>query len=237
MKEGEWKRYTEILKKRTLAAPSILAGDFGRLADSAKRAEEKGADFIHVDVMDGHFVPNITFGPDVVKALRQAVAIPLDVHLMISRPDIYAARFIEAGADIVTVHKESEHDIEKTLSDIQDMGAEPGVVLNPDTDISAVTDVLDKCRMVLVMSVFPGFGGQSFIPDVLKKVEKLKALREKNKWDYWIEIDGGINAETSKLAFSSGVDVIVAGTYVFKNKNIRSAINTLKREKVEKQDA
>lgn len=222
------KIYEKLVSERTLAAPSILSGDFGALAKSAERAQECGADFIHVDVMDGHFVPNLTFGPDVVKALKRSVSIPLDVHLMISRPDIYAEKFIEAGADIVTVHKESEHDIKQTLNDIAKAGALPGAVVNPDTEIDTILDVLPFCRMVLVMSVFPGFGGQAFIGDVLKKVEKLKEIRKRDNLDFWIEIDGGINEETSLKAYDAGADVLVAGSYVFGKEDITSAIDSLK---------
>ena len=222
------KKYEGLISERTLAAPSILSGDFGYLADSAKKAEAEGADFIHVDVMDGHFVPNLTFGPDMVKAIKKAVNIPLDVHLMISRPDIYAEKFIEAGADIVTVHKESEHDITQTLNEIRRMSALPGVVINPDTEVEEIMDVLSLCRIVLVMSVFPGFGGQSFIGDVLKKVKRLKEIREKRNLDFWIEIDGGINAETSRQAYEAGADILVAGSYVFGKEDIRSAMDSLK---------
>ena len=228
MEKDKWITYEKLIAERTLAAPSILSGDFGCLADSARRAEDLGADFIHVDVMDGHFVPNITFGPAMVTAIKKAVSVPLDVHLMISRPDIYAEKFIKAGADIVTVHKESDHKVEQTLKEIQKLGALPGIVINPDTEVETITDVLDQCRMVLVMSVFPGFAGQKFIPDVLQKIEKLKKIREEKNLDFWIEIDGGINAETAKKAYSSGVDVIVAGSYVFGSDNLKEAIDSLK---------
>ena len=224
--KDKWMSYEKLVCQRTLAAPSILSGDFGYLADSAKRAEELGADFIHVDVMDGHFVPNLTFGPKMAAAIKRAVNIPLDVHLMISRPDIYAPKFIEAGADIVTVHKESEHDIVKTLTDIREKGALPGAVINPDTEVDTIEDVLDLCSMVLVMSVFPGFAGQKFIPDVLHKIEKLKQIRDERNLSFWIEVDGGINAETVKKAYVSGADVIVAGSYVFGNKKMKDAVDS-----------
>ncbi|MCK5706268.1 MAG: ribulose-phosphate 3-epimerase [Candidatus Aureabacteria bacterium] len=227
-----WNILQNTAKDRTLAAPSILSGDFGYLSDSAKKAEQAGADLIHVDVMDGSFVPNITFGPDVVAALKKAVNIPLDVHLMISRPDKYAAKFIEAGADILTVHKESDHDVKKTLMEIKEMNAVPGVVINPDTEVNTVEDVLQYCSIVLVMSVFPGFGGQKFIIDVIKKIELLVNLRKKNNYNYLIEIDGGINEETSKKAIIAGADMLVAGTYVFKNQDLKIPIDSLKTPKI-----
>ena len=225
------KKYEKLVSERTLAAPSILSGDFGALAESAQRAQSCGADFIHVDVMDGHFVPNLTFGPDVVKALKRSVSIPLDVHLMISRPDVYAEKFIDAGADIVTVHKESDHDLKQTLNMIAKAGAVPGVVLNPDTEIDTILDVLPLCRMILVMSVFPGFGGQAFISDVLRKVEKLKEIRDRDDLDFWIEIDGGINRETSADAFKAGADILVAGSYIFGKEDIQGAVDSLKIKK------
>jgi ribulose-phosphate 3-epimerase len=228
VKEKKNMDLTQLAKSRTLVSPSVLAGDFGSLSESARRAQAAGADMLHVDVMDGHFVPNITFGPDAVAAMKKAVSIPLDVHLMISRPDVYAGKFIEAGSDYLTVHRESEHDMMSTLKKIWELGAVPGAVINPDTEVSAIEDVLSECGMVLVMSVFPGFGGQKFIKDVLLKVEKLRQLREKKKYCYLIEIDGGINAEHGKQAFAAGADVLVAGTYVYNSPDMKKAVESLK---------
>lgn len=205
-------------------APSILASDFGRLSDEAKRAEQAGADLLHVDVMDGHFVPNITLGPQGVEAIRKAVSIPLDVHLMISRPDKYAKNFIDAGADYLTIHAEAEHDMKETLSFIRGQKIKAGPAINPDREVALIRDVLGMCDIVLIMSVFPGFGGQKFMPEVLRKVEELSRLKKENNFSYEIEIDGGINLETIIHARKSGIDIAVAGTALFRAKDMREEI-------------
>lgn len=209
-------------------APSILAADFGQLAKDAKRAEDAGADFLHVDVMDGHFVPNITIGPIVVEALKKAVSIPLDVHLMIKHPYKYAKAFIDAGADILTVHAEAEHNIIETLEFIKSKNVKCGPAVNPDKSIDTIKPILHLCDIVLIMSVFPGFGGQAFIPTVLSKVEELHRLRNENGYHYKIEIDGGINLNTIKVAKQAGIDIAVAGTAIYGASDIKSVILTMK---------
>ena len=209
-------------------APSILASDFGRLSEDARRAEESGADLLHLDVMDGHFVPNLTFGPQVVEALKKAVKIPLDVHLMISNPDRYAQSFINAGADYLTVHAEAEHDLAQTMNFIHSKGIKTGPALNPDKPLDLIRQVLEVSDLVLIMSVFPGFGGQRFMPEVLAKVQELSLLKKQKGYHYEIEIDGGINAETVVLAKKAGIEIAVAGTALFGAENMRSAIQQMK---------
>jgi ribulose-phosphate 3-epimerase len=205
-------------------APSILAGDFNRLGEEALRAEKAGADFLHLDVMDGHFVPNLTFGPQAVAALRKIVTIPLDVHLMITHPDKYVDAFMDAGSDYLTVHAEADHDLLKTLKKIKARGVKAGVAINPDKGVDLIESVLPFCDLVLVMSVFPGFGGQTFMKEVLPKVERLVALRNTYGYTYVIEMDGGINMETLPLVKKSGVDIAVAGTALYHAKDMKQAI-------------
>ena len=209
-------------------SPSILASDFGRLSDEARRAEDSGADLLHLDVMDGHFVPNLTFGPQVVAAVKKAVKIPLDVHLMISRPDLYAEAFINAGADYLTVHAEAEHNLSQTMKLIRSKGIKTGPALNPDKPLDLIRNVLEESDIVLIMSVFPGFGGQSFMPEVLTKIQELSLLKKQKGYHYEIEIDGGINAQTVVLAKKAGVEIAVAGTALFGAKDMRSAIQQMK---------
>jgi len=209
-------------------APSILAADLGNLSIEAKRAEDAGADMLHLDIMDGHFVPNISFGPMVVDAIRKVVSIPLDVHLMLTYPHKYIDNFINAGADYLTVHAEADHNLKETIQSIQAKGVKSGPVLNPDKGIELIEDVLPFSDIVLIMSVFPGFGGQKFIKDVLSKITKLRQIKENKNLDYLIEIDGGINENTVKDAIIAGIDVAVAGTALYHKKDMREAIKQMR---------
>ena len=199
-----------------IIAPSILAGDFGHFARDAQRVEQGGGDWLHCDVMDGHFVPNISFGPDVIAALRKATKLPLDVHLMIERPDIYAERFIEAGADHIIVHVEAKHDVMKTLASIRGRGRKAGLSLNPPTPVEKVFPFLDLIDELLVMTVNPGFGGQAFMPETLGKIS---AARQRAP-HLNIIVDGGINPETGRRCVEAGANVLVAGNSLFRHKKL-----------------
>ena len=199
-----------------LIAPSILAADFARLGEEARAVQDAGADWLHVDVMDGHFVPNITIGPEVVKALRPHVSIPIDVHLMIAPVDPYLEAFREAGADRISVHPEAGPHLNRTVKRIRELGAKAGVVFNPSTDPDAIAYMLDDVDLVLVMTVNPGFGGQSFMASQLKKIEKLRGMIEASGRDIIIEVDGGVTAATAPLCVAAGANALVAGTAVFK---------------------
>lgn len=214
-------------------APSILSGNFGKLAEEAKRAEDAGADWLHLDVMDGHFVPNITFGPQAVAAIKKAVKIPLDVHLMISRPDSYYKHFIDAGADILTIHVEPAYDVSKTIDDIKKARVKCGLVFNPDTPFAIPAELLKKMDLILFMTVFPGFGGQSFIESVLPKIAQAKEYLEKNGYALELEVDGGINASNIKKAVDAGITVAVAGTSVYGKPDIKKAIEDLRNAAVQ----
>jgi len=210
---------------RTVIAPSILAADFARLGEEARAVEAAGADWLHVDVMDGHFVPNITIGPDVVKALRPHVKIPFDVHLMIAPADPYLEAFRNAGADILSVHPEAGPHLSRTLQRIRELGAKAGVVFNPATPPELIAHLMDQIDLVLVMSVNPGFGGQSFMTSQLKKIERLRAMIEATGRDITLEVDGGVTAETAPRCIAAGATALVAGTAVFRGGPERYAAN------------
>jgi ribulose-phosphate 3-epimerase len=211
-------------------APSILAADFSRLADEVHRVERAGADWIHCDIMDGHFVDNISFGPAVVAMVRKQTDLPLDVHLMIEHADHYVPRFVEAGANSITVHIESEskHDVAKTLKQIHKAGCRVGLTLNPATAFELVEPFLDEIDMLLVMTVHPGFGGQSFRADQMEKVKRAARWKETRQRNFDIEVDGGINAETARISIDNGANVLVAGTSIFHAKDYAKAIRELR---------
>jgi ribulose-phosphate 3-epimerase len=209
-------------------APSILSADFARLGEEIKDVEIGGADYIHVDVMDGHFVPNITIGPLIVEAIRPITALPLDVHLMIENPDQYIEAFAKAGADYITVHVEACKHLHRTIHFIKSFGVKAGVVLNPATPVETIQHVLSDVDMVLLMSVNPGFGGQAFIPEVTKKIKTLRRMIDEKGLQVEIEIDGGVNELTAKLCIEAGATVLVAGSAIYNQKDRVKAIATLK---------
>lgn len=208
--------------------PSILSGDFGKLADEAKRVEQSGADAIHLDIMDGHFVPNLTFGPRAVSAINCATDLFLDVHLMIYNPFEYVERFVEAGADRITFHVEATEDVEDTIAYIKKCNVQAGLSLRPETSIEIITKYLDTLDLVLVMTVNPGFGGQEFMADMLEKVRFLKMASEKRKLGLKIQVDGGINDKTAASSIEAGANVLVAGSYLFGMKDMSKGIKALK---------
>lgn len=213
---------------RVLIAPSILSADFARLGEEVKAVAKAGADWIHVDVMDGHFVPNITIGPLVVDALKKINPPPLDVHLMITEPEKYIAEFAKAGATYISIHQETCVHLHKNLSFIKDCGAKAGVVLNPATPVSTLETVLPLVDLVLLMSVNPGFGGQKFIPSVLQKCKDLAEMRKKQGLSFLIEVDGGINEQTAAQVIAAGADVLVAGNAIFKSGDYQEAVRKLR---------
>jgi ribulose-phosphate 3-epimerase len=216
--------------KKIQISPSILSADFSQLGSEIKRLEEGGADLIHVDVMDGHFVPNLTIGPPVIKALKKNCSIKFDVHLMISPVHKYIDAYADAGADIITIHPEATDDLSSSIKKIKDLGKKVGVSLNPKTKVSIIKDHLEQIDLVLIMSVNPGFGGQKFMPEVLDKIKELKNIQKEQNIDFDIEIDGGINFENSKMAIEAGANILVSGTTIFKSNNgdIKKNIDLLK---------
>jgi ribulose-phosphate 3-epimerase len=209
-------------------APSILSADFGRLSDEVRAVEAAGADIIHVDVMDGHFVPNLTLGPAVVKAIRRATKLPVDIHLMVEAPDRSLAQYVEAGADIVSVHLEACTHLHRTIQQIRTAGAQASVALNPHTPLEGLDYVLEELSMVLIMSVNPGFGGQAFIPAMLRKIERLRAMADARGLELSIEVDGGIGPATAADVVRAGADTLVAGSAVFGRPDYVAAIDELR---------
>ena len=210
-------------------APSILSADFANMGKEIMDITLQGADILHVDVMDGSFVPNITFGMKMLEDIKKYSHLPFDVHLMINNPRKYFAEFVKAGADFITFHIEAEPSAREALLELQNLGVKKGIVISPGTSVDKIRDVLPLCDIVLVMSVYPGFGGQIFIESSLDKVNQLFKLRTKHGYDYLIEIDGGINKETAKKSRIAGVDILVAGNYVFSSENRAAAMESLKR--------
>lgn len=208
-------------------APSILSADFANLARDIQLVEDGGADYIHVDVMDGHFVPNITFGADTVAAIRPVTKLPLDCHLMVEYPENYIKQFAAAGADIITVHPESTPHIHRVIQLIKDQGVKAGIALNPGTPIETMTHVLGIVDLVLVMTVNPGYGGQSFIPEMLKKIKKTKEIKDREGYTYEIQVDGGIAEQTAKQCKEAGATVFVAGSYIYNAEDPLNQLNVL----------
>lgn len=209
-------------------APSILSADFSKLGEEIKDVEQGGADYIHVDVMDGHFVPNITIGPLIVEAIRPVTSLPLDVHLMIENPDQYVEAFARAGADFLTVHVEASRHLHRTIQNIKSCGVKAGVVLNPATSTETIKPIIDDVDMVLLMTVNPGFGGQKFIHSVLPKIKEVKDLVQSRGLKTEIEVDGGVNEETAKLCIEAGANVLVAGSAIYNKSDRKQAIEVLR---------
>ena len=216
--------------KKIQISPSILSADFSQLGSEIKKLEQGGADLIHVDVMDGHFVPNLTIGPPVIKNLRKYTKLPFDVHLMISPVHEYIENYANAGADIITIHPEATKNLKESINLIKKFGKKVGVSLNPKTEIKTLIDEIENIDLVLIMSVNPGFGGQKFMPEVLDKIRELKKIKDKNQYHFDIEVDGGINFSNSKIVLEAGANILVSGTTVFKenNGNIKTNIEKLK---------
>ena len=211
-------------------SPSILSADFSKLGSEIQDLEKAKADLIHIDVMDGHFVPNITIGPEVIKKLRKYTSLPFDVHLMISPVDNFIKNFADAGADIITIHPEATDNLQESIEHIKKFGKKVGVSLNPNTQIDIIEKLLVEINLVLIMSVHPGFAGQKFIPNVLDKIKELKKIKDEKNLNFDIEVDGGINFDNSKLVIEAGANILVSGTTIFKNNkgDIKKNIDTLK---------
>jgi ribulose-phosphate 3-epimerase len=218
--------------EKVIVAPSILAADFSRLAEEIHSVEDAGADWIHCDIMDGHFVDNISFGPDVVRLMRKETSLPLDVHLMIERAHHYVPRFVKAGANSITVHVEPEarHDVAKTLQQIRDAGCRAGLTLNPETPFEMVESFLGKFDMLLIMTVHPGFGGQPFRADQMEKVRRAAIWNQSREHKIDIEVDGGINPKTARISVENGANVLVAGTSIFRSRDYAKTIRELRGE-------
>ncbi len=217
-----------LVNNMVLVAPSILSADFSKLGEEIKAVEHAGADWIHIDVMDGHFVPNITIGPVVVSKIRKISDIFFDVHLMIENPGKYVEQFAKAGADLITIHAETCDDILSTINKVKDLGCKVGVSINPETSLDVIKEIIQNVDLVLIMSVHPGFGGQSFIEDVLPKIKKTRDIISKIDKEIHLEVDGGINDKTAKTAIEYGANVLVAGNFVFTNSSYRDAVESLK---------
>ena len=216
--------------KKIQISPSILSADFSQLGNEIKRLEQGGADMIHVDVMDNHFVPNLTIGPPVIKSLRKHTKLPFDVHLMIDPVHKYIKNFAEAGSDIITIHPEATKNLEESINHIKSFKKKVGVSLNPDTKIDVIKNVLSQIDLVLIMSVYPGFGGQKFMPEVIEKITNLKKIKDDMKLNFDIEVDGGVNFDNSQMIIGAGANILVSGTTIFKENNgdVKKNIDLLK---------
>jgi len=216
--------------KKIQISPSILSADFSQLGNEIKRLEQGGADMIHVDVMDNHFVPNLTIGPPVIKSLRKHTKLPFDVHLMIDPVHKYIKNFAEAGSDIITIHPEATKNLEESINHIKSFKKKVGVSLNPDTKIDVIKNVLSQIDLVLIMSVYPGFGGQKFMPEVIEKITNLKKIKDNMKLNFDIEVDGGVNFDNNQMIIGAGANILVSGTTIFKENNgdVKKNIDLLK---------
>ena len=216
--------------KKIQISPSILSADFSQLGNEIKRLEQGGADMIHVDVMDNHFVPNLTIGPPVIKSLRKHTKLPFDVHLMIDPVHKYIKNFAEAGSDIITIHPEATKSLEESINHIKSFTKKVGVSINPDTKIDVIKDVLSQIDLVLIMSVYPGFGGQKFMPEVIEKITNLKRIKDDMKLNFDIEVDGGVNFDNNQMIIEAGANILVSGTTIFKENNgdVKKNIDLLK---------